>query len=128
MVKKKTCAGDLTTQLINTCGRECSKSCSKGCVFSFISILISNLRILIFNIENTLSFKNLLINVIQRYQVDISPRLNSYCLFQPSCSEYALLALEKYSVVTAFTKILIRIFRCNKIVTNALTTKLIDCP
>ena len=46
---------------------------------------------------------------------DYSKGLNTGCIFTPTCSEYAMDALEKYGFFSAFTLILFRILRCNSL-------------
>lgn len=36
-----------------------------------------------------------------------------YCKFQPTCSEYAINAIEKYGIITGGIKALWRVLRCN---------------
>lgn len=53
------------------------------------------------------------IKILKFYKKYISKGLNSGCIFTPTCSIYAIEALEKYSFIKAFTLILFRILRCN---------------
>jgi hypothetical protein len=64
--------------------------------------------------------KNVIIKIIRLYQKTISPdhgliRISGAmrCRFWPSCSEYTILAIEKYGVVKGIFKGFIRIMRCN---------------
>ena len=58
--------------------------------------------------------KKILINLIKAYRRYISP-IKKYpsCRFSPTCSEYAILAIEKYGVVKGGLKAVWRILRCN---------------
>lgn len=56
--------------------------------------------------------KEFFITLIVRYQSKISPIIKPACRFNPTCSEYAILALKKYNLLTAFSKIILRILRC----------------
>ena len=58
--------------------------------------------------------KKLLIGLIEFYRKHISG-MKRYpsCRFYPTCSEYAILAIEKYGVVRGGLKALWRILRCN---------------
>ena len=58
--------------------------------------------------------KKLLIRLIGFYRRYISS-LKRYpsCKFYPTCSEYAILAIEKYGVVKGSLKAVWRILRCN---------------
>ncbi|MEO0145126.1 MAG: membrane protein insertion efficiency factor YidD [candidate division WOR-3 bacterium] len=57
--------------------------------------------------------KNLFISLIKGYQLFISPILPSSCRFYPTCSNYMILAIEKYGVLKGFIKGIFRILRCN---------------
>lgn len=60
--------------------------------------------------------KRVLIINIKLYKRILSPILSKkiHCRFYPTCSEYAILALEKYSLMVALKKIIKRLLRCNK--------------
>ena len=55
----------------------------------------------------------LLIWTIKTYQALFSPLLPPSCRFYPSCSHYAIEALEKRGVLIGLLKIVFRIIRCN---------------
>lgn len=57
--------------------------------------------------------KQLLINLVQFYQRRISPLKKPCCRFYPTCSEYAILAIQKYGALKGSIKALWRILRCN---------------
>ena len=57
--------------------------------------------------------KRLLIILIHVYQAVISPHLGSVCRFHPTCSNYAVSALEQYGVIRGGAKSIWRILRCN---------------
>jgi putative membrane protein insertion efficiency factor len=57
--------------------------------------------------------KRLLISLIRFYQRAISPLFPSSCRFEPTCSNYAILAIEKYGILKGGLKALWRILRCN---------------
>lgn len=57
--------------------------------------------------------KSLLTGIIRIYQKVISPLLPPSCRFQPTCSEYAIQAVNKYGVVKGSIKAAYRILRCN---------------
>ncbi len=59
--------------------------------------------------------KRFLTTLIRKYQIEVSPVIKPACRFNPTCSEYAILALRKYKLLTAFSKIIIRILRCNPV-------------
>jgi len=51
--------------------------------------------------------------LIKFYQKFISPYLPNSCRFTPTCSQYAIEALEKYGLFKGGWLALKRIFRCN---------------
>ncbi|NLO97216.1 MAG: membrane protein insertion efficiency factor YidD [Peptococcaceae bacterium] len=58
-------------------------------------------------------FSFLLINLIAFYQKIISPVLPRSCRFYPTCSEYAIQAINKYGILKGMRKAIIRILKCN---------------
>ena len=62
--------------------------------------------------------KIFLIRAIRRYQETLSPKLYERgvrCIFEQSCSNYAIAVLEHRSTLTACVLIVYRILRCNPI-------------
>ncbi|MCL2337089.1 MAG: membrane protein insertion efficiency factor YidD [Firmicutes bacterium] len=57
--------------------------------------------------------KTLLIRIIQFYQVFLSPLKGPSCRFYPTCSEYAIQALNKYGPGKGIIKTLLRIIKCH---------------
>lgn len=57
--------------------------------------------------------KKLLIKTIRLYQRYMSPLKKPCCRFYPSCSQYAVMAIEKYGVLRGGFKAVLRILRCN---------------
>ena len=57
--------------------------------------------------------KKILSSIIKFYQRKISPLLGDRCKFYPTCSEYALQAIEKYGAARGSLKAIWRILRCN---------------
>ena len=57
--------------------------------------------------------KALLIKLIRLWQVFVSPVYPASCRFYPSCSNYAIMALEKHGVLKGSAKALWRVLRCN---------------
>lgn len=51
--------------------------------------------------------------LIRVYQLTISPVLGPHCRFAPSCSHYALEAVEKKGFVRGLTQSLSRLLRCH---------------
>jgi uncharacterized protein len=50
---------------------------------------------------------------VKLYQKIISPLLPPSCRFYPTCSEYAVQAVNKYGVIKGTLKAVYRIIRCN---------------
>lgn len=57
--------------------------------------------------------KWILKKLIRVYQLGISSRTASHCRFTPTCSNYALEALEKHGVIKGCGLAIWRILRCN---------------
>lgn len=57
--------------------------------------------------------KKAFIFLIRFYQRVISPIKKPCCRFYPSCSNYAILAIEKYGLLRGFFKAFLRILRCH---------------
>jgi putative component of membrane protein insertase Oxa1/YidC/SpoIIIJ protein YidD len=58
--------------------------------------------------------KKICILTIEIYQHYVSDEVRRRCSLMPSCSEYALLALQKYNVIKAIHKTIIRLnHKCN---------------
>ncbi len=57
--------------------------------------------------------KKLLILLIQFYRIVISPLFPPRCRFQPTCSQYALTAIERFGVVKGGTMATKRILSCH---------------
>ncbi len=57
--------------------------------------------------------KRLLIGVIHFYQRAISPHTPPSCRFTPTCSAYAIEAIERFGAIRGSGMALWRILRCN---------------
>ena len=57
--------------------------------------------------------KRLVLTLIHGYQRLISPLLPDACIYIPTCSQYAIEAIEKYGVVRGCWLAARRILRCN---------------
>ena len=57
--------------------------------------------------------KRLLIKLLRFWQVFVSPLYPPSCRFYPTCSEYAIMAVEKHGVLKGSIKALWRVLRCN---------------
>ena len=58
-------------------------------------------------------FKKLIISLVRFYQKAISPHLPPSCRFQPTCSHYAIEAVQKYGAWKGIKIALKRISRCH---------------
>ena len=57
--------------------------------------------------------KRILMAIILFYQKQISPFLGKNCRFSPTCSQYALQAIQKYGALRGGWLTLKRILKCN---------------
>ena len=57
--------------------------------------------------------KAIISRLIKTYQIFISPLLGNNCRYYPTCSNYALEALQEYNLFVALKFIFIRILKCN---------------
>lgn len=55
----------------------------------------------------------LLIILLRIYRLFISPILGASCRKEPSCSAYAILALQRHSLLYSFFLIIKRVLTCN---------------
>ena len=60
-----------------------------------------------------INFKTLVKLIIRSYQLLISPYLGNNCRFYPTCSNYALEAIEKKGLIVGVKMAVVRILRCN---------------
>jgi putative membrane protein insertion efficiency factor len=58
-------------------------------------------------------FKKLVIFPIRFYQIALSPFLGKNCRFSPTCSEYAIIAVNKYGIIRGMYLFMKRIMRCH---------------
>ncbi|MDD6888502.1 MAG: membrane protein insertion efficiency factor YidD [Candidatus Aphodomorpha sp.] len=57
--------------------------------------------------------KRFLIAIVRGYQRYISPAFPRHCRFMPTCSQYAIEALQKYGALKGMALTIWRILRCN---------------
>lgn len=57
--------------------------------------------------------KNWLIALVRFYQRHLSPKKAPCCRFTPTCSAYAVEALERYGAIVGLGLALWRVLRCN---------------
>ena len=55
----------------------------------------------------------LLVAIIRFYRLALSPLLPPACRFYPTCSQYAIMAIEKHGVLQGGRKALARLGRCH---------------
>ena len=60
-----------------------------------------------------IKFKGLIIKFIRAYQLIISPYLGSNCRFYPTCSNYAMEAIERFGVIKGLKMSTFRLLKCN---------------
>ena len=51
--------------------------------------------------------------LIRAYQITISPVMGPACRYEPSCSTYAVVAVERYGVLRGSWLAVRRLFRCH---------------
>ncbi|NJN63529.1 MAG: membrane protein insertion efficiency factor YidD [Acidobacteria bacterium] len=56
--------------------------------------------------------KRVLLTMIRVYRRFVSPMLGQHCRFDPSCSEYAMLAIEEWGAARGAALAAWRILRC----------------
>jgi putative membrane protein insertion efficiency factor len=57
--------------------------------------------------------KFLVLGLIRFYRMAVSPYTRASCRFYPTCSEYALIAVERYGVLKGGYLAVRRILRCH---------------
>jgi putative membrane protein insertion efficiency factor len=55
----------------------------------------------------------LLIHFVLLYRATLGPFMGGQCRFQPTCSQYAIDAINKYGAMRGSWKAMRRIFRCH---------------
>ena len=57
--------------------------------------------------------KKIILILIRFYRRNVSPLKNSCCRYTPTCSQYAIDAIEKYGTLKGSFMAIWRILRCN---------------
>lgn len=57
--------------------------------------------------------KKLVIQAIRSYKYIISPMLPLSCRFSPTCSEFAITAIQKHGVLKGFCLSIMRLLKCH---------------
>ena len=60
-----------------------------------------------------IKFKGLIIKFIRAYQLIISPYLGNNCRFYPTCSNYAMEAIERFGAIKGLKMSILRLLKCN---------------
>ena len=68
---------------------------------------------LLYIIYLCLRMKSIVIWLVKAYQHFAPIRVRDKCRFEPSCSEYMILSVEKYGVIKGVKKGVHRIYRCS---------------
>ena len=63
-------------------------------------------------------FKSILIVLVRFYQLALSPLMGNHCRFEPTCSRYAIVAIERHGVFKGGWLAVRRIGRCRPGVTG----------
>ena len=58
-------------------------------------------------------YKYILILPIKMYQLLISPFIGASCRFSPTCSDYAIEAIDRFGIIKGTLLSIRRILRCN---------------
>lgn len=74
---------------------------------AFIVLLV----LLQFTVSGLVALKPAIIGAIRLYQRYAPEDIRRRCLFKPTCSEYAILAIQKYGVIRGMMKAYIRLFK-----------------
>ena len=57
--------------------------------------------------------KKVAISLIRWYQIHLSHRFGSNCKYYPTCSNYAIIAIDRYGIIKGGVMTFFRILRCN---------------
>lgn len=77
---------------------------------TFYAIVIAIFCFLVYCIFIT---KNIILTSVKIYQRFAPRRIRLKCRFEPSCSQYMILAIEKYGVIKGVVKGIKRLSKCN---------------
>lgn len=58
-------------------------------------------------------FAHLLVEAIKLYRISLGRYIGGRCRFYPTCSEYFIIAVEKYGPLKGLVKGIWRLLRCN---------------
>ena len=77
---------------------------------TFFAIFIAIVSVLVYSIFNT---KSIILSSVKMYQRIAPQKIRLKCRFEPSCSQYMILAIEKYGVIKGVCKGIRRLSKCN---------------
>lgn len=77
---------------------------------TFFAILIAIVTVLVYSIFN---IKGIILSIVKIYQQIAPQKIRLKCRFEPSCSQYMILAIEKYGVIKGVYKGIKRLSKCN---------------
>lgn len=81
--------------------------------FSVSTTMTVILAITVFTVYIILTLKRAIICAVKIYQRYAPDSVRNKCRFEPSCSEYMILAIEKYGLLKGVKKGINRLKRCN---------------
>lgn len=84
-----------------------------GNIFGVPSIVLKAAAVILLILLVVFKAKSFIVNSVLLYQKFAPYKIRKACLFTPSCSEYMLLAVEKYGPFVGFVKGIGRILRCH---------------
>lgn len=84
-----------------------------------------------FRPDDTSELRLLLSGIVRAYQLLISSQDTDVCAYEPSCSRFGMLSMQRFGVLRGFLLTADRLTRCNGLtdsphVRNTITGKLID--
>ena len=87
-----------------------------GVVLYFIPFTRSfsfNLSCIILLISVIINLKRFIVSLVLLYQKYAPEEIRDACVFEPTCSNYMLMAIEKYGLIIGVIKGIKRLFRCH---------------
>jgi hypothetical protein len=120
--------GTTTDACIDGAVKGCLQGCSRSCLIFIPFIFVSSVNKFFASIIAFDSLQKTALNLIHHYQVNLSSKINTKCLFEPSCSNYALDAIQKYGLLKGASKSLFRLLKCNSLTAKLCSGKIVDFP
>ena len=81
--------------------------------FGVSTIMTIIIAVTVFIVYTILTLKRAIICAVKIYQRYAPDSIRNKCRFEPSCSEYMILAIEKYGLLKGVRKGIRRLKRCN---------------